>query len=380
MPTAATIAFLAVSWLGHAFLLTVCLNLLYSFALPRKLQRGGRMAVAFAVFGFPLVVHFWGSSIAEVNNSEAIVFLYLCFCAAVGAIVFPTLTVLRWMRRPPSELVASNSRVVDIAEKLGRRPLGFGEHWRMARMPANQIFEVDYSNWTLRLPRIPEEWVGLSILHISDLHFHGTPERSFFTSALTHAMDVGVPDLVCLTGDFVDTIHHLRWIKPLLGLLKYREAGLAILGNHDYWCAPESVRRQLLRSGMEVLGNRWLQLNLRGFPMVIVGHEGPWFAPPPDLRNCPPGPFRLCLSHSPDNIPWAARNGVDLLLAGHVHGGQIRLPFIGPLFVPSRYSRRFDGGCYRQENMIACVSRGLSGREPLRWNCRPQITRLTLIR
>jgi predicted MPP superfamily phosphohydrolase len=379
MPTAVQLLFLAAAWLGHAFALTVALNLIYSFALPRKLQRGGRLAVAIAVFGFPFAVYWCNASLANYGQFEAPVVAYLRICAFIGGVLFPAMTVLRLFRRPPAELVGRASRVVDIAEELGSRPLGYGEHWRMARMPYNQVLQVEFSDITLRLPRLPTVWNGLSILHVSDLHFHGTPERSFFTRALAHAMDAGPPDLLCLTGDFVDTIHHLRWIKPQLGTLHYREAGFAILGNHDFWCAPDSVRRQLKRTGLRVVGNAWQQLIIRDEPLVIVGHEGPWFSPPPDLSDCPPEPFRLCLSHTPDNIPWAARNGVDLLLAGHVHGGQIRLPIVGPLFVPSRYSRKYDGGCYRERNMIACVNRGLSGREPLRWNCRPEITRIRLV-
>ena len=58
--------------------------------------------------------------------------------------------------------------------------------------------------------------------------------------------------------------------------------------------------------------------------------------------------FRLCLSHSPDTIPWARQQNIDLMLAGHVHGGQMRLPLFGSLFVPSRYSRRFDCGTFSE--------------------------------
>jgi predicted MPP superfamily phosphohydrolase len=88
--------------------------------------------------------------------------------------------------------------------------------------------------------------------------------------------------------------------------------------------------------------------------------------------------FRLCLSHTPDNIRWAQRHGVDLMLSGHNHGGQIRLPLFGSLFVPSRYSRRFDCGLFWQPPTLLYVSRGLAGKEPLRYNCRPEITRLVL--
>ena len=92
----------------------------------------------------------------------------------------------------------------------------------------------------------------------------------------------------------------------------------------------------------------------------------------------PAAAFRLCLSHTPDNINWARQRSVDLMLAGHVHGGQIRLPLIGSIFCPSRYSRRYDCGTFFEAPTVMHVSRGLAGQHPLRYGCRPEVTRLIL--
>jgi predicted MPP superfamily phosphohydrolase len=129
---------------------------------------------------------------------------------------------------------------------------------------------------------------------------------------------------------------------------------------------------------MHVLSNTWAQVEVRGQPLVVIGHEGPWFKGAPDLAGCPAGPFRLCLSHTPDNIAWARRWGVDLMLSGHVHGGQIRLPGIGSVLVPSRYGRRYECGTFNEPPTVLHVSRGLSGEHPLRYFCRPEVTRLVL--
>jgi predicted MPP superfamily phosphohydrolase len=67
------------------------------------------------------------------------------------------------------------------------------------------------------------------------------------------------------------------------------------------------------------------------------------------------------------------------MLAGHVHGGQIRLPLFGPIFVPSRYSRRYDCGTFDEPPTLLHVSRGLSGQHPLRYNCRPEVTKIILV-
>jgi len=120
---------------------------------------------------------------------------------------------------------------------------------------------------------------------------------------------------------------------------------------------------------------------VRGEPLVAIGHEGPWAKPKPDhLKGCPSGPFRLCLSHTPDNIAWARREQIDLMLSGHVHGGQIRFPVIGSLLVPSRYGRRYDCGTFEEGPTLLHVNRGVSGEHPLRYGCKPEVTLLTLRR
>jgi predicted MPP superfamily phosphohydrolase len=129
---------------------------------------------------------------------------------------------------------------------------------------------------------------------------------------------------------------------------------------------------------MHVLGNGWEQVEVRGRPLVVIGHEGPWFEPAPDLAACPADVFRLCLSHTPDNIGWARRHGIDLMLSGHVHGGQIRFPVLGSVFVPSRFGRRYDCGMFHEPPTLLHVSRGLGGEHPLRYNCRPEVTLLVL--
>ena len=93
---------------------------------------------------------------------------------------------------------------------------------------------------------------------------------------------------------------------------------------------------------------------------------------------------RILLSHNPDVVEEGEfiRSGyrVDLMLSGHTHGGQVRLPVIGSIFVPSTCGRRYDTGTFAAGRTVLHVSRGLSGKEPLRFRCDPQVTRLTLRR
>jgi hypothetical protein len=251
-------------------------------------------------------------------------------------------------------------------------------------LPFNDIFRVDFTDYSLALPDLPPAWEGLTILLLSDLHFHGTPSRAFFERVMGEIETRWpVPDLVCLAGDFVDTDHHVKWIGPLLGRLAAREAKLAILGNHDQHHHPDRIRAELAAAGYRVLSNPTAGphvIHIRGLPCALIGHEGPWFRPDPVLADLLEGTFRLCLSHTPDHFYWGRANHIDLMLCGHVHGGQIRLPLIGSIFVPSMYGRRFDTGVFASGGTAMVVGRGLSGKEPLRFRCRPQVIRLTLTR
>ena len=111
---------------------------------------------------------------------------------------------------------------------------------------------------------------------------------------------------------------------------------------------------------------------------MAVGHVGPWFRPPPDLSAAPDGPFRFGLSHTPDNYYWAQKNRVGLLFCGHVHGGQVRVPVVGSIFVPSVFGRRFDCGVFEAGGTVMVVNRGASGKEPIRFRCNAEVLRVTL--
>jgi predicted MPP superfamily phosphohydrolase len=381
--SAAALALLA-ACIGHTALLTFGLNLLFARPLPRRLLSLVRKAHALLVLPSPIL--FWfalgldqGLQLKPFPDTVCcdIMWAYTGLCWVIGAGIFPMVTLKRLLRPRPACVLQNHSEIVDVASRLGYKPVGDGKHRRMARIPLNQLFQVEFTDKNLAMRRLPAAWEGLTILHLSDLHFCGTPDRDFYRLVLDRCRD-WEPDLVAVTGDIVDSATHHRWIVPLLGRLRWRIAAFAILGNHDWWRDPALVRRRLRRIGMRVLPNTWQQVEVRGQPLVVVGHEGPWFRPGPDLSACPEGPFRLCLSHTPDNIRWAKRHGVDLMLSGHNHGGQIRLPVVGSVFVPSLYSRRYDCGTFDESPTLLHVSRGLSGLHPLRFNCRPEVTRIVL--
>jgi predicted MPP superfamily phosphohydrolase len=373
-----------VAWVGHSALMVAAHNQLYGLAAPKGTGKFIHAVFGLLTFLFPLAL--W--SVAGRDPRSLFVFssgftwhwlsaVYVALCWLTGAVLFPLDTLRRALRRKPLALLDSRSRVIDVAAQLGCKPVGTRKKRHLCHLPGNQVLQVELSEHTLRLPRLPRAWDGLTLLHLSDLHLSGTPDRDYFRAVMDHCR-AWEPDLICVTGDVADSMHHKRWIVPVLGRLRWKVAAFAILGNHDSWYEPEYIRRRLRRLGMSVLGNAWRQVEVRGEPLVVVGHEGPWFTPGPDLAGAPAGPFRLCLSHTPDNIAWARRENIDLMLSGHVHGGQVRVPLFGSILVPSKYGRRYDSGLYDEPPTLLHVNRGLSGEHPLRYNCRPEATLLTL--
>jgi predicted MPP superfamily phosphohydrolase len=369
---------------GHGYLFIVALNLFYAWPLPHEVLKYTRKIDLMVVLAGPVLF----AMALDLLDSRQLAWQggswrsclagYTVLCWVIGCGIAPVCELFYLVRRTAPQLVKQTGVTVDIANELGYPPYGHGRDAWACRLPLNQCFQVEFTEKTLVLPQMPRAWDGLSILHLTDLHLCGTPDRAFFQFVIERCMAAGVPDLIALTGDVIDSEWHHRWIVPVLGRLRWNIGGFAILGNHDSWRDVTLIRRRLRRAGMTVLGNSWQQVDVRGEPMIVIGNEMPWFAPAPNLASAPDKPFRLCLSHTPDQIRWAQARHVDLMLAGHVHGGQIRLPVLGSVFVPSRYSRKYDCGTFFASPTVMHIGRGLSGQHPLRFFCKPEVTRLIL--
>src|SRR5262249_14798616 len=175
--------------LGQAVLMICALNCLYGTALPHKLLSVTRKLDGLVVLAGPVL--FWFAFGLHLDDSEAaaahhpLLYSYFLVCWVLGLGVFPVVTVLRLLRRPPAALVKNDTVTVDVAAELGYKPAGRGRYRRLACLPGNQVFQVDFAERTLRLPRLPAAWDGLTVLHLSDLHLCGTPDREFYY----HVMD-----------------------------------------------------------------------------------------------------------------------------------------------------------------------------------------------
>src|SRR5262249_21196600 len=126
--------------------------------------------------------------------------VYTAGCVAVGLGTVPLVTFRRLLRRKPEALLSNHTQTIDVAARLGYKPAGRGVKGFLARLPGNQVFQVDLAERTLCLPRLPAAWDGLTILHLSDLHLCGTPDRVFYDHVLDFCRS-WEPDLVAITGD-----------------------------------------------------------------------------------------------------------------------------------------------------------------------------------
>lgn len=302
--------------------------------------------------------------------------MLVAFCA-LGCLWQFFVTGRHLLYRPPTLLIDESHQFVDIAMELGHLPVHAGKYSRLASFPMNQQFEVEFNEKTFVLESLPESLAGLSILHVSDWHFMGTVSEAFFERVSELAAAQGV-DLVCFTGDLIDSMPCVDWIPQTLGKLQGTYGNYFILGNHDWYQQPDMIRSALSQRGWTDVASRTVEVEINGSKLQIGGDETPWMGSQPAFSSA--ADFRILFSHTPDNFSAAQASGVDLMLSGHNHGGQVRLPMIGPVYSPSRYGIQYASGIFWKSPTLLHISRGLSGRHPFRYRCRPEITYLRFYR
>jgi len=241
----------------------------------------------------------------------------------------------------------------------------------------------------------------LTILHLSDLHFVRDERRkAAFVASLPGA------DITVVTGDFLAEPEGVETAVAAVRPARGRLASWFVLGSNDYFVprplnplryfVPTSRRRprrarrgrandlraQLAVDGWQDLTNLHEERDLDGLAIELLGLDDAHIARQ-DLRLAPrrtPERFGIAVMHSPDSAPEAAAFGYDVVVAGHTHGGQVRLPFVGALVTNSHLPRRLVSGLFRMGGSLVHVSPGLgtSKYAPFRFLCRPEATLLEL--
>ena len=241
----------------------------------------------------------------------------------------------------------------------------------------------------LVVPRLPRELDGLTIAQLSDFHFDSHSSADLIRSAVAITNGLA-PDLIALTGDYVTVsrfssrFHASENSKPcaaLLGELRAPLGVFGVLGNHDESADARVVTRSLEAHGVTVLRNFNLRIEARGERLWIAGVDDVLAGNAKlsqALQGIPADGATVLLAHEPDFADSVAGQAVDLQLSGHSHGGQVRFPLVGAVYLPPM-ARKYPYGLNQIGRLKLYTNRGLGTIGlPVRFSCPPEITLLTL--
>ena len=255
--------------------------------------------------------------------------------------------------------------------------------WAFWLEPANPIKQAHH----LVLPQWPKSCDGMRIAVLADLHM-GSPFNG--VDKLEHIIELtrtARPDLILLAGDYVihgvlggqfmppeSMVNPLRQLSAPLGIF-------AVLGNHDWWYDAPRVQRALESANISVVEDTAVLLESGGCAFWLVGISDFWEGPhhvKAALSAVPSGAAILALTHNPDIFPELPPR-IALTIAGHTHGGQVYIPFLGRLIVPSRYGERYAIDHIIEQGRHLFVSAGLgTSILPVRFLVPPEVSVLTL--
>lgn len=235
------------------------------------------------------------------------------------------------------------------------------------------------------LERLPPELSGTTIALLTDLHVGPYTRPSFIAEAVALANSTKA-DLVLLGGDYVH--RGARYFGPCAEVasgLKARLGVYAVTGNHDHWEGIDEAMDAFAASDITFLRNRAVPLESGGARLWLAGVDDLLVRkadPVAALAAVPRDEVTLLLSHNPDLVEVLEPGlPVDLMLSGHTHGGQVRIPILGPPVVPSRYGQRYAAGIARRGATTVYTSRGIGTiSPPVRFNCPPEVTLIELVR
>lgn len=263
--------------------------------------------------------------------------------------------------------------------------------------------------WDLRVTRyeipiadLPAPLVGLKLVQLSDTHLGPRIPASFIRDAVAQTLALA-PDIVLLTGDYVH--NGPQWVEPAAKLFAPLAAPgrvvAGVLGNHDWWAGGQRVADALTRMGVRMIDNARCFYDPRSRSFVAdsttphgeclcISGVGDLKEDHVDFRaalaGVPDAMPRLMLAHRPDTAELPELHAprpprIDLMLCGHTHGGQVRLPILGTPMVPSRYGSKYSAGLVQGPACRVLISRGVGmSIVPVRFGVPPEIVEITLTR
>jgi predicted MPP superfamily phosphohydrolase len=249
-----------------------------------------------------------------------------------------------------------------------------------ARSALTEPYMLTVEHRSIHLRRLPKAFEGFRIVQLSDIHHSPFTSREQIEYAVDTANSLR-PDIVALTGDYISK--ERQYAAPcaeLLGTLRARYGVFAVLGNHDHWTDAPLITDLFRAEGITVLVNQGMRFEQRGAAFWLAGVDDTMVGLedlPLALAGARENEMKLLLAHNPIILRRAARAGVDLVLSGHTHGGQVNLR--SERSASGRPRRRLLKGLASQGETQIYVTRGLGTVVlPIRYGCPPEVSLLEL--
>lgn len=231
-------------------------------------------------------------------------------------------------------------------------------------------FQLELNSYTVTIDTLPKSFDGFKIAHVSDVH-------DLELEKLLELLQDAQPDIIAITGDLTDSCSDsiLRYVGQLLEIAPC----YYVPGNHESRIDDYPVFRQKLQElGVTVLENEAVTLTLEEQRITLAGLKDPAFTDTDyiaALDSLSGQDCTILLSHRPELFDEYVQRDFTLVLSGHAHGGQVRLPFVGGVFAPGQgFFPDYDSGLYQKASTSMIVSRGIGGYLfPPRVNNRPEV-------
>ena len=243
---------------------------------------------------------------------------------------------------------------------------------------------TQFNRYRIPVQNLPAAFQGLRIAQVSDVHCGRLMPRWFVNYLLERVNRAGADVIVC-TGDYIHgrDAAQIEVVWPMLCELRAPLGVYSVLGNHDHWGSAERSLYWLERSGQNLRGKA-IALEKDGERLWLAGIGDLWEDPfPVDsvLSQIPERDCRIVLAHNPDSADTPFSGRIDLMLSGHTHGGQVRIPFGGAPVLPVKNKTYSSGLKMSTKQQRVFISRGIGWAiYPVRFNCYPEIPILELIR
>ena len=251
---------------------------------------------------------------------------------------------------------------------------------------------LELNHYTISSDRLPEAFDGYRIAHVSDLH---NTEMGKDNEKLLDMLQEADPDIIAITGDIIDSRNTdidvaLQFTKDAMEIAPC----YYVTGNHEARVSEyDELKEGMIELGVAVLEDVHINLEQSGETISLLGVNDPSFQTDylfgdsetvmqsklHEITN-EEDTYTILLSHRPELFEVYTESKVDLVLSGHAHGGQFRLPFVGGLVAPNQgLFPKYDAGLYTEENTNMIVSKGIGNSIlPFRFNNRPEVILIEL--